>query len=95
MINKEAIGELRDIYKEIDDVFIFTGGRKIEALDLAIKALEERPQGEWIYNDYGNGCGNWHCSVCDHIPYYATKYMRFLIFCPNCGAQMIGGGANE
>lgn len=39
MTNKEAIEELRDIYKEIDDVFIFTGDKKIEALDLAIKAL--------------------------------------------------------
>ena len=50
-----------------------------------------RPKGEWMYNDYGNGCGNWHCSVCDHMPYYATKYMRFLNFCPNCGADMRGG----
>lgn len=39
MTNREAIEELRDIYKEIDDVFIFTGDKKIEALDLAIKAL--------------------------------------------------------
>ena len=44
-----------------------------------------RPKGEWMYNDYGNGCGNWHCSKCDHMSYYATKYMRFLNFCPNCG----------
>lgn len=51
---------------------------------------QERQQGEWMYNDYGNGCGNWHCSKCDHIPYYATKYMRFLNFCPNCGADMRG-----
>ena len=40
MTNREAIEELRDIYKEIDDVFIFTGDKKIEALDLAIKALD-------------------------------------------------------
>lgn len=45
MTNKEAIKELRDIYKEIDDVFIFTGDKKIEALDLAIKALESS---SWI-----------------------------------------------
>ena len=57
-----------------------------------LKSLrEQRPQGEWFYNDYGNGCGNWHCSICDHMPYYAAKYMRFLNYCPNCGADMRGG----
>lgn len=53
--------------------------------------IPEGPKGEWIYNDYGNGCGNWHCSICKHIPYYATKYIRFLKFCPKCGADMKGG----
>ena len=50
----------------------------------------ERPKGEWIYNNYGDGCGNWHCSVCKHLPHYATKYMRFLNYCPHCGADMRG-----
>lgn len=61
------------------------------ATSKGLPLIAERPQGEWIYNDYGDGCGNWHCSVCDHMPYYATKYMRFLNFCPNCGADMRGG----
>lgn len=42
MTNEEAIKVLREIYnKEVDDVFIFIGAKKIEALDLAIKALED------------------------------------------------------
>ena len=87
MTNEEAIKTLNTLYSE--DVYVN------DALDLAIKALEERPQGEWMYNDYGNECGNWHCSKCGHMPYYATKYMRFLNYCPNCGADMRGEHGTE
>lgn len=54
---------------------------------LPLMDLRERPQGEWIYNDYGNGCGNWHCSLCGCMPYYAND-IHTLNFCPNCGANM-------
>lgn len=78
MTNKEAIEELRDIYKEIDDVFIFTGDKKIEALDLAIKALEERTQGEWELHGM-----IYYCSVCGHECGESGDN-----FCGNCGAEM-------
>ena len=61
-----------------------------EALDLAIKALEqpERKKGEWIYyreTGYGNPYGHFECSLCgDGYGYKAN-------FCPNCGADMRGG----
>lgn len=81
MTCKEAIEKLKEI--------LFMTGYK-EALELAIKALEERPQGEWI--DTGEkleNYGKWYrCSNCEHTDYYGN-------FCPNCGADMRKGGAEE
>ena len=88
MTNKEAIAELRDIYKEIDDVFIFTGDKKIEALDLAIEALRDSPRGEWLNvakltcQEY-NGREYGECSICH-------KVREAENFCPHCGADMRG-----
>lgn len=85
MTNKEGIEELRELI-DIDlhpCPLIYE-----EALNLAIKALEERPQGEW---------GRWIISViqcpdcleCFHFP---TEHysMEMLKECPNCGADMKG-----
>ena len=57
-----------------------------EALGLAIKALEERPQGEWYYNNQ-NG---WHCSICNESVKDMPTAMGIATFnfCPNCGAKM-------
>ena len=55
-----------------------------------------RPKGEWI----DKMVRDWHCSECgESVP----KQVRFdgycyddkLNFCPNCGADMRGGEANE
>lgn len=84
-------------YKEATEVFskvralpcgwCYEGGDEFrEALDLAIKALEDRTQGEWYYN-YQNG---WHCSICHET----VKDMPTVMgkadfnFCPNCGVKM-------
>lgn len=52
----------------------------------------DRPQGEWEYNQYdGNpNIGNWHCSECRKI--VSGKYNQYpnYNFCPNCGAKMGG-----
>lgn len=72
MTNQAAIEKLNEI--------LFMTGYK-EALDLAIKALEERPQGKWI--DTGSGQ---ECSVCHEIQY---GYDNFRHFCANCGAKMV------
>lgn len=45
MTNKEAIKILKDM---MSDIFVPTSDDQDDALDLAIKALEERPTGEWI-----------------------------------------------
>lgn len=93
LIDADALKDkVADLYTEGEEA---TEGDKlinnvIDIIDAEEAIKSQRPQGEWIYNDYGDGCGNWHCSVCDHMPYYATKYMRFLNFCPNCGADLRG-----
>lgn len=56
---------------------------------LVYRCEPQRPQGEWIYNSYGNGCGNWHCSECGIIIIMCKN--SYNNFCPNCGADMRGG----
>lgn len=59
----------------------------------AIRVLsEERPKltGEWLWlGDNPNSNHKWSCNKCGR----GVKEQEN--FCPNCGAQMIGGGANE
>lgn len=53
-----------------------------------MKAVEDRPQGEWIENDDLDG-GYWHCSVCK-TPTEAYAAFKIYPFCPFCGARMKG-----
>ena len=75
MTNKEAIyiinNRLNTYYCTDED---------LQVLNLAIKALEERPTGHWIeiYD-----CIN--CSECD----YTWRHFK-TDFCPTCGADMRG-----
>lgn len=71
MTRKEAI----KILKSISD--ISTQG---EAIDMAIDALQDRPQGEWI----SNHDGSWNCSECGLRVFIYAKGN----YCPNCGARM-------
>lgn len=77
MTNKEAAYILSD---KCDD---YTVEELSTAFDLAIKALEDRPQGEWI--DTGMHEEYWEeeyqCSICGGKSYYHN-------YCPNCGAKM-------
>ncbi len=83
MTNKEAMEILTSIKNT--PAIKWENGADI-AFDLAIKALEERPQGEWIDEDdsyYAN------CSNCGYQ--INTHHERgYLKFCPNCGADMRG-----
>jgi len=87
MTNKEAIERLE--YIKTHD----TDPEDYELFDLAIKALEERPQGEWKHNNfdehYCNKCGNFALwsEEADDYDYYEVQSN----FCPNCGARMEGG----
>ena len=56
----------------------------IDALDIAIKALEERPQGEWLWlGDNPNHNHKWSCNKCGRGVKEQEK------FCPNCGTRMV------
>ena len=49
-----------------------------EALEMAIKALEQEPKtGHWIYKGY------YECSECGK-----STYLNKSNYCPNCGAKM-------
>lgn len=61
-----------------------------EAYELAIKALEERPTGEWVTDD----AGNITCSNCGFS--LGSKIVKLLYpfdfpYCPDCGADMKKG----
>lgn len=82
--------------REIVYASAFIDGKKIslfekynKGLEDGVKVLKALPSaqrtGRWIYNDYGNGCGNWHCSVCNKIP---IVYDKNANYCPHCGAEM-------
>lgn len=86
MTNKEAIEILEDYYSgyfgyKIDDIH--------EAHNLAIKALEERPHGEWIKhidNLYPEDSTE-ECPFCHEEQRLVGNDDNF---CPNCGADMRG-----
>jgi hypothetical protein len=59
-----------------------------EAYDLAIKALKERPQGEWIVSQ----TMDWHCDIINiyTCPFCGKKEYATYPFC-HCGAELKGG----
>ena len=71
MTNKEAISNLNQIYG-------FVSSEIQQSLDLAIKSLEDRPQGEWKFDGWGT-----YCSECGHRPKIGGGK-----FCSECGAEM-------
>lgn len=82
MTNKEAIEQLKIIGTLLWDNI---SPKDLQAFALAIKALEERPRGEWLEPNkpyYGPYSGK--CSVC-----YSHNHIK-TSFCPNCGAYMRG-----
>lgn len=83
MTKKEAIGWLEKDIK-LHEVFNETKhqNKVLEALEMAIKALEQEPKrGEWVQAkeveiEY---------AVCTNCTHHGEFYMRY---CPNCGAYM-------
>ena len=77
MNSKEAIEIIKEYKYKLEVSCSNQLDKDIEALDLAVKALEERPKGKWEYNRNGliycNRCGN---------------YLKFMAnYCPNCGSD--------
>lgn len=98
MTNKEAISVLKQI-KKYPTMQVFLPD-EYEALNLAIKALEERPQGEWIADKnrtYSENEDTWECSVC-HEPFTiieGTPEENLYYYCPKCGARLIADGGEK
>lgn len=86
MTNEEAIERLKWVRKRICDITY--SPESFEALNLAIKALEERPKGEWLLNSIA--LDERMCSVChekfDNIPTCMGEPL--YNYCPICGARL-------
>jgi PHP family Zn ribbon phosphoesterase len=72
-------------YNEIDSP-------TLQALHLAIEALQDRPKGEWIKKQVFNPELDKYvplieCSVCGYEPYFGGSESKFN-YCANCGARM-------
>ena len=78
MTNKEAIKLIQGIEEDGRNV----NKEHIEALDLAIKALKERPHGKWIEMTDNHGHSSYFCSRC------GTQEGKQYDTCPNCKAEM-------
>lgn len=85
MTNKEAIAILTHNWKYRE---LIDNSYQYEALELAIKALEERPQGEW--KDHSEDEGYVECPICNHLT-NCDGNIDELHYCWNCGADMRGG----
>ena len=93
MTNKEAIEIVKTFRQAMDTPITEYRDILLGALDMAIKALEERPQGEWIITDaYPHKV---YCSVC-YKTFADSKWEVWKdgslprAYCPNCGADMRG-----
>ena len=78
--------------KELKVMKLWTGLKvKIEALDMAIEALQERPKGRWEYvvDDWWDVH---RCTACGELWTLeaGTPQENNMNFCPNCGADMRG-----
>ena len=83
MTNQEAIVWLKETKKNYGEYH----EKADEALDIAIKALEQ-PQSEWKLH-WISGHSTYECKRCGHID---RDHYRF---CANCGAYMINGDRCE
>lgn len=91
MTNKEAIRRILD-HKRVHSLNEPRAVLINEALDLAIKALEEQDKkGEWIEGENGNIKCN-KCGAEIRYSYLANNKPDFPKFCCDCGAKMKKGG---
>ncbi len=89
MTNKKAIRVLENIEYYLKTHTNESCEEEHTAIALAIKALEERPQGEWIISEYVDT----RRGFITKCPFCKTDTIGGGNFCPNCGANMRKGGA--
>ena len=75
-----------------------TIGEQVDALEMAIEALQERKTGKWIsdspivkkitIDENGNVDHSCHCSECGDWLTGSDEYPCRGYYCPNCGAKM-------
>ena len=63
-----------------------TIGEQVDALEMAIEALEERKTGKWIYLN----SNSFKCSLCGNFLNFngVNAGRGDANYCPNCGAKM-------
>ena len=89
MTNKKAIRVLENIEHYLKTHTNESCEEEHTAIALAIKALEERPQGKWIRTgSLGNGNAHYECSNCHYGDEHAES--QEVPYCWHCGADMRG-----
>ena len=88
MTKEEAIRCIKKfgLYHAIGD--LPNSAKTVEAFRMAIEALKDRTQGEWIARAIAVGDKEYieysRCSECGELAFVRMNY------CPNCGADMRG-----
>lgn len=81
MTREEAIKYIKAMNDTLDTL---SENQLMIALDMAIEALKEPKQGEWIWKfDEKTGITGWHCSECGY-----PHSQVYSIYCSVCGAKM-------
>lgn len=93
MSNEEVIEVLKGL---VFNSFDRTTSKERQALHLAIRALEEQPQGKWKETGYETGAlgityRQTQCSNCG----WEHALPMWWNFCPNCGADMRKGSDSK
>lgn len=90
-ISREEVQDL--ISRWLSDYLLDETREALETINYKVgdmpSVYPERPKGKWLHIYKSDiAC---ECSVC-HIQMPITEYFHY---CPNCGANMFGGGENE
>ena len=86
MTPEEAIQfgkEQLEIFGKDSDMYAF--------IDIAIKALEERPKGEWVFMYEIFDTRLFKCTHCNtSTALMPNQHIELFHYCSNCGAEMRG-----
>ena len=88
MTNEKAIEMLEYIRQTGNGESEYKNNAQAIAINMAIKALSDRPKGEWIWQLADNGWVDHICSVCGYTENTDIHVSLGWKYCPNCGAEM-------